>query len=341
MPKLDKSAFAQAARMISDWKRPLLVAHAKPDGDALGSLAAMRALLEGRGAAPTALLFDPLPVRYSPFQRMPSMPRLGADFSIDELDRHDGLILLDTCSYSQLAPIADWIRGAKLPKLAVDHHATRDEMVDTYLVDVDAAATCLILHDWAMAMDWPIEHATAEALYVGIATDTGWFRHSNTDERVFRAAADLIDCGVKPNDLFQELHQCDSSARVRLLAAALGSLEMLHGDRTAVMTVMTADFARVGAKPSDTEDIINEPLRIGSVLVSILLVEQSAGPVRVSLRSRAPMPGNAIDIDVATIAAGLGGGGHKRAAGVRINGSPVEVRRRVVDAVADVLAQTG
>ena len=341
MPKLDSSAFARAARMISDWKRPLLVTHAKPDGDALGSLAAMRALLEGRGVAPTALLFDPLPVRYSPFRRMPLMPRLGVDISIDELDRHDGLILLDTCSYAQLAPIADWIRGAKLPKLAVDHHATRDEMVDTYLVDVDAAATCLILHDWALAMDWPIDDTTAEALYVGIATDTGWFRHANTDERVFRAAADLIDRGAKPNDLFQELYQSDSCARVRLLAAALGSLEMLHGDRTAVMTVTTDDFARIGAEPGDTEDIINEPLRIASVIVSVLLVEQADGPVRVSLRSRAPMPGGAIDIDVAAIAAGLGGGGHRRAAGVRIGGAPAEVRRRVVEAVEDALPRVG
>ena len=130
MTTLNAQSFNEAASRVASWRRPLLVTHEKPDGDALGSLVAMRALLQSQGLQPTALLFDSIPARYKLFHRFPPVSVLGRDIALPDLGACDAVIVLDTCTYTQLRPIADWLRAAPQPKLAVDHHATRDELAD-------------------------------------------------------------------------------------------------------------------------------------------------------------------------------------------------------------------
>jgi len=341
MSGLEKKVFAEAANLIGSWRRPLLISHVKPDGDALGSLVAMRALLASQGIAADAVLFDPIPDRYAAFHRYDPMPVYGHAVQEADLNAADGIVLLDTCSYSQIHPIADWLKTTTVPKIAVDHHITRDDLADRYVIDEKAAAACLILFDWAQALGWKITDDCAEALFIGIAMDTGWFRYSNTDHRVLVAAAILVGKGVRPNELFQRLFQSESTQRVRLLGAALGSLELLARDRVAVMSLSVDAMSTCGASRLDTEDIVNEPLRIGSVIISVLLVEQEDGLVRASFRSREPFKDDksagsaphetAIDVDVAKVAATFGGGGHARAAGARIKGTLPDVRRTLTE----------
>ena len=362
MNSLNAKDFIDAATRVASWRRPLLVTHEKPDGDALGSLVAMRAFLCSQGLQPTALLFDPIPARYELFHRFPPISVLGRDLHLSDLDTNDAVIVLDTCAYTQLRPFADWLRAAPQPKLAVDHHATRDDLADFYLVDESAAATCLILYDWALAVKWPIEVNTSHALFIGVAMDTGWFRHSNTDHRVLAAAADLVARGVKPHELYESLFLRESAARVRLQSAAIATLELLAADRAAVMTLTRRAIADAGATVADTEDIVNEPLRIASVVVSLLLVEHDDGVVRASFRSKPPSePGAEAtgydarlaaleapsgltqtaqpDIDVAALAQSFGGGGHRRASGARIPGPLPDVRRRIVESLLERMAQ--
>ncbi len=288
MSKLNEKIFREAAALIESWHRPLLVSHVKPDGDALGSLVAMRAMLRSRGISPVAVLFDPIPGRYATFHRYESMPVYRDAVHESDLSIADGIILLDTCASSQLDPIADWLKSTAVPKVAIDHHVTRDDLADCYVIDESAAATCLILYDWTQTLDWSVSGECAEALFIGIAMDTGWFQHANTDHRVLAAAADLVGRGVCPNELSQQLFQRESPARVRLLGAALNTLELAADDRVAVMSLSMKAIADCGATRTDTEDIVNEPLRIGSVVVSILLVEQADGLVRASFRSKEP-----------------------------------------------------
>ncbi len=346
MSSLSAQSFIDAATRIASWRRPLLVTHEKPDGDALGSLVAMYALLRSQGIQPTALLFDPIPARYELFHRFRPIPILGRELEVSDLDTCDAVIVLDTCAYTQLRPIADWVRAATKPKLAVDHHSTRDDLADFYLVDDSAAATCLILYDWALAVKWPIEPDVAQALFIGTAMDTGWFRHSNTDHRVLAAAADLVARGVRPHELYESLYLRESAARVRLQSAAVATMELLAGDRAAVMTLTRRAIADAGATAADTEDIVNEPLRIASVVVSVLLVEHDDEVVRVSFRSKPPLetplastPTAQPDIDVAALAQFFGGGGHRRASGARIPGPLQEVRRRIVESLVERIAR--
>lgn len=333
----DHQAFREAADFLSKMRRPLLISHSKPDGDALGALVAMRALLGANGVAASALLFDEIPHRYALFHRFEVMPVLGRDRRLADLEDCDGVVALDTCAYAQLKPVEDWLRARTFPLLAVDHHVTRDELADHYLIDESAAATCLILYEWAGDLGWSIPPDARDALFVGMAMDTGWFAHSNTESRVLAAAGALAASGAKPHELHQALFQAEAPGRLRLLGAALKQLELFGNDRLAVMALTKSDFDAAGATSADTEDIVNEPLRIESAVVSVLLVQQEDGLVRASFRSKPPLGAGeggtdqaGPDVDVAAVAQHFGGGGHKRAGGARIPGSLPEVRAAVI-----------
>lgn len=315
---LADDSFVKAARIVENWRRPLLISHTKPDGDAIGSLVGLRTILKQRGLDPRDVMFDPLPERYGFISRMGTPALWGRDTVEADLDGFDGLVVLDTGTHSQLEPVSNWLKTSRLPKVVVDHHQTRDPLGAYELVDVSAAATSLILLDWARKAGWTIDAAAATALYFGLSTDTGWFRHSNTDARAFRAAAELLEAGADSRIVYQSVFQMDSPGRLRLLAAALNSMELHAGDQFAVQILRRSDFERCVAKLSDTEDVVNEPLRIATVVVSILLVEQDPALTRVNLRSRTPPEGSAPDVDVSRIAAEFGGGGHARAAGARV-----------------------
>lgn len=323
--------FIRVGKLVSDWQRPALLTHTNADGDALGCLVAMRSILGSLGAHPQPLLFEPPPPRYAwvleqePIEVLTESPDTA-------LAGADGILVLDTCTAAQLKPVADWLKQTPLPKVALDHHVTRDLLVDDSLVDQTASAACLIIADWARTVGWVLDEQARLAIYLGIATDTGWFRFANTDARTLEAAADLTGRGLSPATLFERLYQCETPARFRLLAATLGTVELHHDDRLAIMTVTRDMLARTGADRRDTEDMINYPLQIGSVHVSVLLVERDSGVIRASFRSKPPSASRP-DIDVAAIAAAFGGGGHYRAAGAHLKGTIDQVRTRIITGI--------
>lgn len=326
------------AEWLSRMNRPLLLSHTKPDGDAFGSLVGLRELLRPMNVNPLAVSFDPVPHTYEVFRRFEPIPVWERDIRAESLRDVDGVVLLDTCAFDQLLPLADWLKTTTLPKVAFDHHVTRDVPVDAGVFDPKAAATCVILHRFARSCGWSPSPRAAEALLIGLTTDTGWFVHSNTNAEALRCAAELVETGIALNDLHQELYQNDTPGRVRLRGRLLTEMELLAGGRLAVLTVTQAMLQQTGATLADTENLINDPLTIGTVLVSVLLSEQKSGPVRISLRSRSPLSGRGQpDVDVAEIARQFGGGGHRRASGARLKGTLAEVRSRVVAAVLDAL----
>ena len=158
-----------------------------------------------------------------------------------------------------------------------------------------------------------------------ICSDTGWLWFSNTDSRALRAVGHWIDLGARPDELYRELYECDRPQRLALMARALSSLQ-LHGDgRLAIMSLTREDFAATGAELDETENIINEAMRIASVEVAALLVE-GAEKIRASLRSKST-------VDVAAVAQTFGGGGHARAAGFRSSEPMVVLAGKIAQAV--------
>lgn len=327
----------EATEKITSLHNLLLVTHSKPDGDAISSLISLQSMLMTAGIKAQPLVFDPIPERYDFLVNENPIPRLGQELQTEDLNTFDGVVVLDTCSYGQIAPISDWYRSTDITKIVVDHHMTRDAEADVFLIDEKAAATCLIIYEWAKEAHWPIDEKIATALYVGISTDTGWFRHSNTDQRVMRAAGELIELGVRPYELYEKLFQKESSARFRLRAAAVSRMELLSTDQLAMMMIPADTFVQCNATLADTEDLVNEPLRISSVIVSVMLVEHDDGMIRAGFRSKPPQNEQSPDIDVAAIAQHFGGGGHRRAAGARFNDPMQEVKEKIVQYIQSQL----
>ncbi|GMU81386.1 MAG: exopolyphosphatase [Planctomycetota bacterium] len=300
---------------LGEFHRPLLLTHRRPDGDAIGSVAAMALALKSLGKEPLAAFFEPYPARYD-FLRDGFTPYHWEESHEVLTTECDSLIILDTCSIPQLDPAAFFLQQAP-PTLVIDHHVTRDAIGtrdrDHRLFDETAGACALILTEWTQRAGIALTPAIATALFTGIATDCGWFRFSNTDSRMMSAAATLAGAGADVNAIYNRLYQQEPAGKLRLVAHILSSMELLAGGRLAVMTLRDADFARVGADRTMTEDLVNEAGRLAGVECMILFTEETSGEVRVNLRSKER-------IDVAEIARRFGGGGHVRAAGCRLLG---------------------
>ena len=330
---IDLAEYHNALAWLADRQRPLIVSHRKPDGDALGSAAALALSLGQRGQQPAAVLYEPFPQRYACLSDLVQWHRWDQDG--DELAGVcDAVVILDTCSWSQLEPVADYLRDAP-PTLVIDHHPTRDEigtrLDDLLLIDESATATCVLVTELLEANNLPLTVPIASALFTGLATDCGWFRYANTDARALRVATALAEAGAPINATYRSVYEHDSPAKLRLVGRMLQGVEMCADNRLVVLRLRAEDFVATGADLSDTDDIVNEAGRIAGIESVILFVEQADGMIRVNFRSKSTL-------DVAALAQEFGGGGHKRAAGARIPGTWEDVTQRVTAAAVACLS---
>ena len=202
------------------------------------------------------------------------------------------------------------------------HQRRQDGLGDIELIDTSAAAAGEIVFDLIKYAGWKLTEEIAEAIFVAISTDSGWFKFANADARIFRNAADLIEAGANPAKIYQQLFQSYSPERMKLMIVMLKSLELHFENRLAMQVIMRKDFDETGATGKDTENLINECNRIGSVDMAALFVELADGGYRCSLRSKGK-------VDVRKIAQKHGGGGHTMASGVNLPG-PLEKAKQIV-----------
>ena len=318
--------FAKAIELIETSSNILLTAHTRPDGDACGCIAVVSAILRNLGKTARPLLLSPMPQWYG-FLFDEPVPVLGHNVQVEDLTsgafgQVDLIIIVDTNSVSQLPRFEEYLKQAETPVLVFDHHVTSDGLGQVEITDSTAAAAGLVLLDFLKHTGWTITPEIAEALFVAIATDTGWFQFNNTSSRAYRSCADLIDRGVNPTKVYDELYQNFSASRFKLMLRMLERLELQLDERYASQYILQEDFERTGADYPDTENLINECHRIASVKVSSLFVELKDGRIRCSLRSRGA-------IDVSEIATKFGGGGHKMAAGTFLPG-PIENAKQLI-----------
>ena len=318
--------FQKATELINKSSKILLTTHTKPDGDACGCMAALSDALTALGKKVQLLLLSPVPEWYG-FLFTEKVPVLSQDITLDQLTKRqlgdfDLIIIIDTNSFSQLPQFDQYLKQTDTPILVIDHHATSDSLGDIEMVDSTAAATGLIVLDLLKYAGCSLTEKIAESLFVAIAADTGWFQFTNTDIRVYRACAELIDAGAKPAQLYHNLYQNFSLPRFKLMVAMFSTLELHLDGRFATQHILQRDFENTGAADADTENLINECHRISTVKVSALFIELKDGRFRCSLRSAYP-------IDVSKIALKFGGGGHKMAAGAYLSG-PLENAKQLI-----------
>jgi phosphoesterase RecJ-like protein len=167
-------------------------------------------------------------------------------------------------------------------------------------------------------------------LFAALATDTGWFRHKNTTPATFALAEKLQQAGADPNYLYDAIYEQNTAPRLNLLGLVLQRIRVIENGAIAYSEVLVGDYAKTGAIPQDTEDAVGYTRSITGVEVGLLFLEQPAGGIKVSFRSRSK-------IDVAKIAAQFGGGGHRLASGATLNTSLADAQARVLDAIRKAL----
>ncbi len=347
---------AAAAQRIAEAPGPVLVlTHAKPDGDAFGAVVALVAGVRQRGGQAFGVLVPPVPAALGarPGAGLVSVWHdaagvAGLPVPPDEVAL---FVVVDTGAWSQVGPLRPVLEPHLDRTLIIDHHLSGDIPASDRLVDGAAAAACEVVADVLVHLAPPASDAgpgaptragdptllanpvIGESLFMGIASDTGWFRYANVRPATLELAATLIRAGVDHAGLYQELERAERPEKLALLTRALKSLEYVAGGRGAVMSLRPADFVQTGAAPEETEGLIDLPQRVGAVRVTVLLSEtrpaSGAAPLtRMSFRSRhAADPADTVN--VAELAATLGGGGHARAAGAKAN-RPVDVVRAEV-----------
>jgi phosphoesterase RecJ-like protein len=327
--------FDKAIELIKNSKRILITTHVKPDGDACGCVAAMCETLKRIGKNVTPLLLSSIPNWYK-FLFDEKVSILDEDIQLNELiaggaGEFDLIIIVDTNSTGQLPKFVDFLERNEKPVLIIDHHATSEGLGDMDLMDSSASATGLIVLELLNLAGWTITDTIAEALFVAIATDTGWFQYSNTDSRTLRACAELIEDGAKPTSIYDTLYNNFSQARFKLRVRMLNTLELHLDDRYADMQITRQDFERTGAQYNDTENLIKEAQSISTVTTSALFIELKDGRIRCSMRSRG-------GLDVSRIATKFGGGGHKQAAGTFLPGPIENARKLILDEITETLS---
>jgi bifunctional oligoribonuclease and PAP phosphatase NrnA len=327
-------AWPRFVEIVRTHQRFMLTTHVRPDGDAFGSELAMAGVLDSLGK--DVLLCNDFTVPPSLRFLDPGRKhrQIGVDVSAKQLGDREVLMILDTTAWAQLGAMGDVIKTTKAIKVVIDHHVSGDDLGAELFKDVEAEATGRLVIEAADQLGVPVTPQIAVPAFAALTTDTGWFRFSSTGAGTLRLAARLVEAGARPDQLYKELYETDTHARLQLIGRALVHTQSELGGRLIYTWLERADFDACCALPSDSEDIINMTLAVGGTQVAVILVEQPKGGFKISFRSRC-------DVDCSKIAERFGGGGHKKAAGAFLDEPLDAARAKVLDVVRAAMNTRG
>ncbi|MDZ4831421.1 MAG: DHH family phosphoesterase [Phycisphaerae bacterium] len=324
--------------------RVLVTTHAKPDGDALGSVLTVVRCCAAIGVAAEGWFVGPFE---------PSLLSLAAPTTLELVDPkkphlpaadYDLIVIVDTGAWTQLETLAPWLRGRFERTIGVDHHARGDLVAQERVVDVGCGSCTALLARLVDALGVSMTYgaderghgSVAEAIYLGVATDTGWFRFANARGPEFSLAARLLDAGVDKDRIIETIEQNHRRERIKIEARALSGVRFVSlregRGELAIMRLSLADFRDTGAVLEETAGVVNLPMVVGSVRGAALFIESEPGLVKISFRSK-PKDEAGRFLDVNQLAAKFGGGGHVHAAGAKMTTTLDEAERRVIAAL--------
>lgn len=311
---------------INRYDQFIISTHESPDADGLACEIAFFDLLKQLGKKAIILNSDPTPeiCRF-----------IDVDNEINILKDASGLppdveeyaqFVLDTNDYDNTGIIYELLSTRVKDYFIIDHHQGDQEKADANYVKVDAASASEIIYSIFLYYDKEFSFKTAQALYAGIVFDTGSFRFPKTTSETFRIASHLVSFGVDPFRIYEHLYESNSIFSFQLRGRILSTMKVLFDGRMITMRLTPEMVKETGGSFSEGESTINQPFQVKGVVASLLIKQDTEGPVKVSMRTK----GN---LNVAEIAINNGGGGHKNAAGYK---SKLDFEDTYIKAVQDM-----
>jgi phosphoesterase RecJ-like protein len=312
--------------------RILLTTHENPDGDGVGASIALAAHLKASGREARIVVTPALPenLRFlDPEGWIEAFEVAGTH--TDLATWPDAWLLIDASEPHRLGALLPAYEATKASRACLDHHLKdAPKGFDAEFTDPTASASAELVYNLVRPrLGGDLPPVMAQALYAGLVSDTGNFRHSNSTPKIHHAAADLIAQGVHPARTYNALYQTATPAKLRLFGRALDGLQLRADGRFAYVSVTRADLAACGATHEDLDELVEEPRKLKGVEVAALFSETADGRAKVSLRSRER-------VDVNAVCRQFGGGGHRLASGAKL-AQPLETFLFQVEAA--VLAQ--
>ncbi len=304
-------------------QRFLVCSHERPDGDAVGSMLALRMVIQQMGKSAHLVSADRVPFQY---RQLPGVDAIRTMRRIR--GPYDAAILLECDSLERTR-----LRGLEAFFLVnIDHHITGVSFARLNWIDCSAASVGEMVYRLAQAAGIAITAQMAQCLYTTILTDTGGFCYGNMRESTFTLARDLVHAGADPIVIAEEVYYSAPASKLLLLGTALRRLK--HEGRLAWLWVTYQDMQRTRATEADTEGIVNVGLSMAGVNAVAFLREVPDGHIRVSLRSKG-------SLNVAEIAARLGGGGHQNAAGCTLDGPLPRALKQILAELRNAMGNRG
>jgi phosphoesterase RecJ-like protein len=312
---------SQVVELIESKQRFAITSHIRPDGDGLGSSLGLYWLLRALGKEAEVITHDPVPQAY---RELPGAKDIRVTPSVGE--KYDAVFVIE-CSDISRPGLSDL---EKQFVVNIDHHATSALFGKINWIDATASAVGEMIYNLCKAIGVRVTKEIAECVYTALVTDTGSFHYSNTTERTFKVASELVKAGVKPAKVTQNVFSSYAWSKLQLLSQVLATAKRDPSGRVAWMRQTLEMQEQSGASEEDGDGFVNYPLTVGEVEAVALLKETAPGIYRTSLRSKG-------DINVARIAERFGGGGHRNAAGCTLRGDWDEAERTVVQMIIEAV----
>lgn len=315
---------------MSQSRNVVIVTHHKPDADALGSSLGLAGYLKKKGHTVQVIT----PSDYPEFlQWMPGNDQVWAfekgkeTVVADRINLAEIIFCLDFSALNRIYDLAEPVRQSKAKKVMIDHHLEPESFADFSLWDVQSASTAGLIFDLIVSMGDidAIDENIANCLYAGIMTDTGGFRHSNTRQKEFLVAAELVKRGANPTKVSKLIYDTNSIERLRLMGFVLGEkLKVLPEYKTAYITLTADELKKFGSQTGDTEGFVNYGLSIKGIRLAVMIYERKDS-IKLSFRSLGNFSVNEIARKY------FEGGGHKNASGGSSNTTLEQTLQKFLD----------
>jgi phosphoesterase RecJ-like protein len=312
---------SQVVELIEQKDRFAITSHVRPDGDSLGSSLGLFWLLRALDKDVEVIMRDAAPHSY---QKLPGAGEVRVTPSVDR--DYDGVFVIE-CSDITRPGLIDL---EKQFVVNIDHHSTTELFGTVNWIDSTASAVGEMIYNLCKATGVRVTKEIAECVYTALLTDTGSFHYSNTTERTFKIASELVRIGVKPAKTAEAIFGSYQWPKIELLGQVLATARRDESGQVAWMRQTMEMQERAKACDEDADGFVNYPLAVGEVEATALFKESAPGVYRTSLRSKG-------DVNVARIAEQFGGGGHRNAAGCTLTGDWDEVEQKLVPLLRDAV----